>query len=196
MNELRSSPVPNNLSSVPSLICPNCNSSDLQRVSLIHAAGTYESSGRFRGFFFGDGDGLLFGRYQGTSQSRLSKMVGPPRRLPYAAPAILWLLGFFILMAFDGRGKLSWLMGMISAVYILAIPVYFLVALFHNLFVRPKKHKDWERKFMCQRCGALIEAPTATTGRFTSGPFRRPRVKRTWGRVSRGITVRWRGRVK
>jgi hypothetical protein len=116
-------------------------------------------------------------------------MVGPPRRLPFAAPMILWFLGFFILVAFDGRGKLSWLMGMISAVYILAIPVYFLVVLFYDLFVRPKKHKDWERKFTCQHCGALIEAPTVITGRFTSGPYRSPRVKRTWGRVSRGIMV-------
>ena len=85
-------------------------------------------------------------------------MICPPKKLPYAVPAILWLLGLFILMPFDGRGKLSWLMGMISAVYILAIPAYFLVALFHNLLVRPKKHMDWERKSMCQRCGALIEA--------------------------------------
>jgi len=86
-------------------------------------------------------------------------MTGPPKKLPYAAPAILWLLGLFILMAFDGRGKPSWLTGMISAVYVLAIPAYFLVALFHNLLVRPKKHKDWERKSMCQRCGALISKP-------------------------------------
>ena len=84
-------------------------------------------------------------------------------------PAILWLLGLFILLAFDGRGKLSWLLEMISAVYILAIPAYFLVALFHNLLVRPKKHKDWERKSMCQRCGALIEALTVTTGQANLG---------------------------
>jgi len=32
MNELRSSPVPSNLSSVPCLICPNCNSSDSKNV--------------------------------------------------------------------------------------------------------------------------------------------------------------------
>jgi hypothetical protein len=47
------------------------------------------------------------------------------------------------------------------------IPVYFLAALFYNWFVRPKKHKDWERKFMCQRCGALIEAMTVKPRQFT-----------------------------
>lgn len=157
------------------MVCANCNSTDLKKLPLIHAAGTYESSGRFRGSLFGDSDGLLFARYKGTSQSRLSKMVGPPRRLPLATPMILWLLGFFILIAFDCRGKLSWVMGTISAVYILAIPVYFLVALFHNLFVRPKKHKDWDRKFMCQRCGALIETLTVATGRRFATRYTMPR---------------------
>jgi hypothetical protein len=95
-----------------------------------------------------------------------------PKKLPHAAPAILWLLGLFILMAFDGRGKLSWLTGMISAVYILAIPAYFLVALFHNLFIRPKKHKDWESKSMYQCCGALVEALTVTTGQANLGSSR------------------------
>jgi hypothetical protein len=51
---------------------------------------------------------------------------------------------------------------LISVPYVLALPVYFFVALFYNWLVRPKKHKNWERKFMCQRCGALIEAHTRT----------------------------------
>ena len=129
-------------------------------MSLIYADGIVESRSRFCGIFLGGGDGFLFGAHRGKSQSRLSAMIGPPKKLPYAAPATLWLLGLLILMASDGRGKLSWLLEMISAIYILAISAYFLVALFHNLLVRPKKHKDWERKSICQRCGALIEALT------------------------------------
>jgi hypothetical protein len=169
MNELRSLPVPSTLSSVPCLNCPNCNSTNLKKLSLTHAAGVYESRGRLGGLFIGGSDGLFFARYTGKSQSRLSKMVAPPGKMPYVAPVILWLLGFFILMAFDGRGKLSWLMGMISATYILMIPVYFLAALFYNWFVRPKKHKDWERNFMCQRCGTLIEPLAVKPRQFTSG---------------------------
>lgn len=184
MNELRSSPVPGSLSSVSCFMCPNCNSCDLKQVPLIYAAGIVESRSRFCGIFLGSGDGFLFGAHRGKSQSRLSEMIGPPKKLPYAGPAILWLLGLFMLMAFDGRGKLSWLMGMISAVYILAIPAYFLVALFHNLLVRPKKHEDWERKSMCQRCWALIEPPTVTTDQAS------------WGAVSRGKRARERGRAK
>jgi hypothetical protein len=85
------------------MICPKCQSSDLKKVSLVHAAGLYESRGRIRGFLLGESDGLLLGSYRGKNQSRLSKMVRPPAKFPYAAPVILWLLGFFLLMAFVGR---------------------------------------------------------------------------------------------
>jgi hypothetical protein len=144
------------------MVCPNCNSSDVKRVSLIHAAGVYESRGRIRGLVSGSGDGFLFGSYRGTSQSRLSKAMNPPRKLPYVAPVILWLVGLFPTMASVARAKLSPLTGLISVAYVLALPVYFLVALFYNWLVRPKKYKNWERKFMCQRCGALIEGHTRT----------------------------------
>ncbi len=88
------------------MVCPSCDSSDLKKLSLIHAAGLYESCGKIRGFPLGKTDGLLFGSYRGKNQNRLSKMVRPPTRFPCATPAILWLLGFFLLMAFVGRGKL------------------------------------------------------------------------------------------
>jgi len=139
------------------MVCLNCNSTDLKRVSLIHAAGVYESRGRFRGLLFGSTDGALFGRYRGTSQSRLSALLNPPGKAPYVGPIILWLIGFFILMSFDGRGKLSWEMAALSAAYLLALPAYLLGSLSYNFVVRPRRLKDWERKFMCQRCGAIVE---------------------------------------
>jgi hypothetical protein len=136
------------------MVCPNCNSTDLKKLSLIYAAGVYESRGRILAFLVGSGDDLLLGRYRGTSQSHLSKALSPPRKLPYAAPVILWLLGFFILMSFVGREKLSWIRGALSVGYLLQLPAYILAALFYNFFVRPKKHKDWNEKFICQRCGS------------------------------------------
>jgi hypothetical protein len=138
------------------LKCPNCNSTDLKKLSLIHAAGVYESRGSLRGLFLGNSDGLLFGRFRGTSQSRLSKMTGPPKKMPYAVPTVLWLLGFFILMAFDGRGKLSWVMGMLSVVYVFLLPAWLLASLSYNFFICPRKYRNWERKFMCQRCGIVV----------------------------------------
>ena len=138
------------------LVCPRCNSTDLKKLSLIYAAGVYESRGRIWGFLAGSGDGLLFGRFRGTSQSRLSKAVSPPGKLPYAAPVILSILGFFILMSFAGRGKLSWMMGALSVGYLLALPGWFVAALFYNFLIHPKRYREWNEQFICQRCGIIV----------------------------------------
>jgi hypothetical protein len=91
--------------------CPRCNLTDLKKASLIYAAGVYESRGRMGGLLFGNGDAFFVGKYRGANQSLLAKTVGLPRKVPYVAPVILWLMGFFIVMAFVGRGKPSWMMG-------------------------------------------------------------------------------------
>jgi hypothetical protein len=109
-------------SGLATVIYPNCNSNDLKKVSLIHAAGVYESRGRWGGLFLGSSHGTFFARYRGTNQSRLSAIAAPPMSLPYASPAILWFIGFFILMAFAGRGKLSTLLAFVSVVYIFLLP--------------------------------------------------------------------------
>jgi hypothetical protein len=139
------------------MVCPNCSSTDLRKVSLVYAAGIHESRGWFLGLLLGGADGALLGRYRGTSQSSLSRLLNPPRRLPYVAPIVLWLIGFFILMSFDAQGKLSWAMAVLSVAYVLLLPAYLLGSLIYNLFIRPKKFKQWREKFMCQRCGAIIE---------------------------------------
>ena len=137
------------------IVCPKCNSNDLRRVALVYAAEKYESRGHFGGLIVGDSNGLLFGRHRGTSQSQLSAILSPPRKATILAPAILWLVGFFVLTGFAGRGKLTWLMGALTAGYILLFPVCCLLSLFYNLVVRPKKLKNWERQFICQRCGTI-----------------------------------------
>jgi hypothetical protein len=68
-------------------------------------------------------------------------MVRPPTKAPLIAPVILWLIGFFILMAFAGRQKLSAMMGALSFVYLLLLPAYVLSALLYNFFIRPTKYK-------------------------------------------------------
>jgi hypothetical protein len=135
------------------MVCPNCNSTDLKKASLIYAADVYESRGRMGGLLFGNGDAFFVGKYRGANRSLLSKMVAPPRKAPYVAPVVLWLMGFFIVMAFAGRGKLSLMMGVLAVGYLLLLPGYLLAALFYNFFLLPKKKRDWETRFMCQKCG-------------------------------------------
>lgn len=150
------------------MVCPNCNSADLKKVSLIRAAGLCESRGSLRGFSLDTTEGLLFGRWLGASQSLLSKRVDPPRKAPHLAPAILWLIGFFILLAFDGRGKLSWLVGVLSVGYFSLLPGYLVVSSFYNFFVCPTQYRNWEQTFVCQRCGPIL-APRTGTQAWLSG---------------------------
>jgi len=114
------------------MVCPNCSSTDLRKVSLVHAAGIHESRGWFLGLLLGGAEGALLGRYRRTSQSRLSRLLNPPRKLPYLAPIVLWLIGFFILMSFDARGKLSWVMAVFSVTYVLLLPAYLLGSLIYT----------------------------------------------------------------
>ena len=139
------------------MVCPNCSSTDLRKVLLVHAAGIHESRGWFLGLLLGGADGALLGRYRGTSQSRLSRLLNPPRKLPCFGPIVLWLFGFFIMMSFDAQGKLSWAMAVLSVAFVLFLPVYLLASLIYNLFIRPKKFKQWQQKFVCQQCGAIVE---------------------------------------
>jgi hypothetical protein len=60
-------------------------------------------------------------------------------------------------MSFDAQGKLSWEMAVLSVAYILALPAYLLGCLYYSFVVRPRKLKNWERKFICQLCGTIIE---------------------------------------
>jgi hypothetical protein len=136
------------------MLCPRCNSTDLKKVSLIYAAGVYESRGRMGGLLFGGGDGFFFGKFGRTSQNRLSAMLRPPRKAPYSTPMILWVTGFFFGLAFAGREKLSWTMGALSVGYLLLLPAYLFAAVIYNYLVRPKKYKDWKQDLTCRRCGA------------------------------------------
>jgi hypothetical protein len=108
------------------------------------------------GLLFGNADAFFIGEHRGANQSLLSKMAGPPRKAPYVALVILWLMGFFIVMAFAGRGKLSEAMAIFSVAYLLLLPLILVGTLAYNLFVYPRKCRRWESKFLCQHCGSLI----------------------------------------
>jgi hypothetical protein len=110
----------------------------------------------FRDFALGTGAGLYFGKYRARSQTRLSKMAGPPRKAPYLRPVALWLLGLFIVMTFSGHGRISMTVAVFDVAYILLLPALLLTMLAYNLFVRPWKIRAWEDKFMCQRCATIL----------------------------------------
>jgi hypothetical protein len=84
-------------------------------------------------------------------------MAGPSANMPYVGPITLWLVGFFPIMAFVSRGKLSALTGLASVGYIFLLPAYLLGTLSYNFVLCPKKYRKWDATFMCQRSATLVE---------------------------------------
>jgi hypothetical protein len=136
---------------------------DLRRLSVVYAAGTYQLRGRFCSLRLGSNDTVGFGTYQGTFQSRLARSVEPPSRLPCLQPMILWLVGFFIATALAPHGKLSWATSVFMALYLVLLPIYLVLSLLYNLLVHPKNYRRWEGKFLCLRCGAIVD-PESKSG--------------------------------
>jgi hypothetical protein len=83
-------------------------------------------------------------------------MLNPPKKALYLAPMLLWLIGFFVVMAFVGKEKLSSMMALLAVGYILFLLAYFSGALYYNLLLRPQKVKAWEGKFICNHCGTVV----------------------------------------
>lgn len=83
--------------------------------------------------------------------------VDPPKKGRYVASVMLWLVGFFIVMAFAGRGKISTGMALFSVSYVLLLPGVLIATLAYNLIVYPAKYRRWKSKFMCQDCRTIVE---------------------------------------
>ena len=140
------------------MVCPHCNSNDVRKLSLIYASGTFETKGQMHGSSYGGRSGFYFGRFRRQTQSRLSAAASPPRKGRYTPLALLWLIGFFIVMAFAGRGRISTTMALFSVSYVLLLPGLVIGMFVYNLVVYPAKNRLWDAKFMCQRCGAVMQA--------------------------------------
>jgi hypothetical protein len=71
------------------LRCPDCNSADLKKASLVYQEGQFhvKTRTRLRAFLFGnDGPSLIVGKAvtQGVHWTQLSKVLSPPRKWSYA----------------------------------------------------------------------------------------------------------------
>ena len=137
------------------MVCTNCNSTDMKKVSLIYAAGTYQSRGGFLGFLLGTSNGLLLGRYRETSESRLAASLRPPRKAPYLSPIILWFFGFFPALSLIVNKIHGPVKGVLSLAHFLLLPACILASLLYNFVIRPGKLRAWEQRSMCLACGAL-----------------------------------------
>jgi fatty acid desaturase len=151
------------------LRCLDCNSTDLKRFSLAYQESVrhVDTRTRLRAFLFGsDGPNLIVGRAdtQGVHWTQLSRVLSPPRKWSYVR-LILWslivtlaaLFAYVVFVASSVPPVSTFPMKM----YIFVAPVAFLVLGFavwrHNHLTFPKEYAQWNRSFICQRCGAVSQ---------------------------------------
>lgn len=149
------------------LQCPHCRSSDLKKVSLAYREGLYRvnTRTRLRGLLFSEGGPeVLAGRAttRGIQQTELSKGLSPPRKRSYGR-LILWFtiitfvaLGAYVFFVASSHPPVSTLP---LRIYVFLAPVIFLILVIsfwqHNRTAFPIKYAQWNRSFICQRCGAV-----------------------------------------
>jgi hypothetical protein len=153
------------------LQCPNCRSTDLKKVSLAYQEGLQHVSTRtrIRGVVVGsDGPDVVVGRAttKGTQQTEVSKALTPPKKWSYAklggwsALAFLsvgWIV-FYVNAITNNSSSVSSLPLTIYAVlFAVVFAVCFVAYWNHNHSTYPRQIGVWDRSFICQRCGAVVE---------------------------------------
>jgi hypothetical protein len=149
------------------LRCPDCNSTDLKQFALAYQEGTYHVKirSRLRAFLFGsDGPNLIVGSAvtQGVHWTQLSKRLSPPRKWSYVrlilgslVVTLAALFAYVIFVASSPPPVSTFPMKM----YVFFSPLVFLALAFavwrHNHLRFPKEYAQWNRSFICQRCGAV-----------------------------------------
>jgi amino acid transporter len=155
------------------LRCPNCNSTDLKKVSLAYQEGLFRSKARtsLRAVVVGGGGpDLVVGRAttRGTEQSTLSKKLTPPVKWSY-----LKVIGWSVLVFLCA----SWLVFYVNTVttnattvsygpltfFVLIFAAIFALLLFfvwkHNHSTYQKRYAEWDRSFICSRCETVSCRP-------------------------------------
>jgi hypothetical protein len=156
------------------LQCPNCRSTDLKKVSLAYQEGLQHVSARtrLRGVVVGiDGPDVFVGRAttKGTQQTEMSKALTPPKKWSY-----IKLLGWSVLVFLS----VGWIVFYVNAITnnstsVSSVPLTIYVVLYagafaaivvlfskHNHSTFPRQFAQWDRSFVCQRCGTVSQQET------------------------------------
>ena len=151
------------------LRCPDCNGTDLKKVSLAYQENVrhVDIRTRLRAFLFGnEGPSLIVGKAvtQGVHWTQLSKVLSPPRRWSYArlilGTLVVTLTALFAYVVFVASSPPP-VSTLPMKMYVFLAPVVFLVLAFgvwrHNHLTLPREYAQWDRSFICQRCGAVSQ---------------------------------------
>jgi transcriptional regulator with XRE-family HTH domain len=151
------------------LHCPRCKSTNLKKVSLAYGEGLYrvDTHTRLTGVLIGSaGPDMVVGRARtkGLRRTELSKTLSPPTKWSYLK-LIAWggIISVVALVAYVNH-----VMASPPPVSVLPVQIYavlfsgafmFLFVLFrrHNRSTYPREYAQWNRSFMCERCGAVTQ---------------------------------------
>ena len=152
-----------------SLSCPNCNSTYLTKFSLVYQKGLSSTVAhtRLRAVGVGaSGPDLLVGKAttRALHQSALSQQLSPPVKWSYRKLirwwavmflSIGWLIFYINIITRNSSAVLPpqlILFSQLSAATFLLLLVLFWS---HNQSAYKQRYRQWERSFLCQRCGTL-----------------------------------------
>jgi hypothetical protein len=163
--------------------CPQCENSDIRRLSVWYASGLTDVDTRTRGVGFLGGLAVFGARTRGTHQTHLSKIARPPAKWSYwratfllliAAVVVIPTLAIFVNHVPILRIHMGDSMVVTLFVGLLAcLPFAWTAIALNNWFVVPKKRRAWESKWMCGACHAIVDESrvirdeTSTAGRVS-----------------------------
>jgi hypothetical protein len=160
------------------LQCPNCKSTNLKKASLAYQEGFQRVSTRTRlsGVVVGsDGPDVVVGRAttKGIQQTEISKALTPPKKWSYlklvARSVLVFVSVGWIVFYVNAITKNS--TSVSSAPLTIYVVLYAggfaaIVVLFskHNHSTFPRQLAQWDRSFVCQRCGTVSQQETGQYG--------------------------------
>ena len=153
------------------LRCPKCNGTDLKKVSMAYQEGLYrgEGHGRLRAAIVGgSGPDLVVGRAstRALHQSELSKQLGPPVKWSYrkvigwsvlAFLCLAWLVFYADRVTTNAKAVISATLVPLGVIAGVVLAGVFFLSWRHNHSTYQREYAEWNRSFICQRCGAMSQ---------------------------------------
>lgn len=143
----------NAVNSIGNIKCPNCDSEQVQKFSVVHLNGISDLNGTSVGV---GTSGIYSGFVNGTSQTALSKITAPPEKK--------WVIGRFILLGlllgcvgsyFTSRVRSFGVLYGFCLMFInLVVPIIYAIrGYLYNKYIYNILNNMWDHKYLCLKCG-------------------------------------------
>ena len=147
------------------LQCPNCGSKDLKGVSLVYQEGLsrIQAKSRLKGLSLGDnGVNVIVGTAatSGIQWTELFKL-RPPIKWSYARLSLstglmaITALVVYVHKVMAGSAVSSAPIVIVGGLGLMTFLVLLFVVWRHNQVGYPRQLAEWQRSFVCHRCGAI-----------------------------------------